>query len=119
MGALTMLILLAVAYVFWQGGMTFFAFLAVIVAALLALAPPKKEQQAAPYGYPSYPGYPAPIVMGGGGGNKIPELMKIKIKPYWGDTANSEDWAEAMGKGVNMVGRTIAWILRGFKGPPK
>ncbi|MCX6768123.1 MAG: hypothetical protein NTY90_05370 [Candidatus Micrarchaeota archaeon] len=112
MSSITTLVLLLVAYVFWQGGQVFFAFLAVMVAVLLALTPSKKAPSA-PAGYPQ--GYPAPVMVGGGA--QIPNVMKIKIKPAWGDTTNLEDWAFSMGKAVNTIGRTIAWVLRGFKTP--
>jgi hypothetical protein len=108
------MLLVLVAWFFWQSGMAFLAFLAAIVAVLLALMPSQKSGGGAAAGGAG--GYPSPVVMGG---TQIPPVMKIKIKPTWGDTTNMEDYAEGLGKGINMVGKSVAWVLRGFKGPGK
>ena len=115
MSAIMIMLLVLVAWFFWQSGMAFLAFLAAIVAVLLALMPSQKSGGGAAAAGGAG-GYPGPVTMGG---TQIPPVMKIKIKPFWGDTTNLEDYAEGLGYGINMVGRTIAWVLRGFKGPGK
>jgi hypothetical protein len=110
MSAVTVLLLLFVAWFLWQSGMSFLAFLAVIVAVLLAIVPSDKKSGGAPSGEGGYPGYPAPVMVGGGG--KFPETIKIKVKPHWQDTQEFEDWAEGIGSIIDMVGRSFGKLFR-------
>ena len=115
---IVLLALLVLTWFFAENGMQFFSALVLILAVLYAAVSMAATRPATT---PSKPPAPAaanqPVIIHTGSQESIPSEMKIKVKPNWKANDPWETVSNDIGGILNGVGRTIAWVFRGFKKP--
>jgi len=111
MDLLVPLVLLVAAFFFAQAGMQFFTFL-LLVAAVLAFVMGAFGGEKKPKGVVYEQG--GAIVVDNRG-PEIPETIKVKVKPDWGDVKMHKKSSMKLGESVNVVGKTITRFVFGKK----
>lgn len=110
MSLLTALVLLALAFVLMEQGLSFFAFLFFVAAALMLLVPllqgksPKAPSKA----------YGDGIVVDTQG-PEIPEVIQVKVKRNWAGNDMFEDNFSYMGEAADTIGRSVKRFVFGKK----
>lgn len=103
------IVLLVAAYVLYEAGLGFLAFLTIAALLILLFLTPEKKYHHA-HGKSG-----APTIIETGG-EEIPSRINIKIKPNWEDQWSGEYIFTGLSHGMDNVGRGIVFLLTGKKG---